>query len=164
VPGLLALFSGIAFLGDDLEVSGTGLAYFWVGVLIAADGAMSGRRGTTWFGGALVALGTGLFVGDLLPDDASPNTGGVAFMLAGGALVLLAVWLAATTHEPPDDEPGPSVLRRPTRPAGSAPVAAPPPGAAPAEPSPWAPPPPPVDAPTTAPPRRRAPLRADPDE
>jgi hypothetical protein len=157
-PGLLALVSGIAALGDELEAAGTGIVFLVAGAFVAAGGAVAGRRGTTWVGGAMAGLGALLLVVDAEPDTA--GDAGVLLLLAGAALVVVATLVADRLDEPPADVEGPSTWRRVAAMSirQAEPSSVPPPGVPPAldpdAPSPFAPPAPPPPGPPPAPPER----------
>lgn len=85
------------FLADELEEAGTGLLYVALGLALAINGAVSGRRATTWFGGAGVGVGTAVFLVDMT-DDAT--VGGMLFLAAGIGLVFAAHTYAGARNEP----------------------------------------------------------------
>lgn len=111
VAALVVLPVGVAFLGDELEPVGAGLLGTAIGVAVAAHGASVGRRATTWLGAAGAAAGLLVVVGDLI-DEATP--GGIALMVVGVGVVVVAEALRHATGEPdevgivPVQEPAPS--------------------------------------------------------
>jgi hypothetical protein len=156
--GHAALVAGIVLLADDLKASGVGLVFFFVGIVVARLGALSGRRVTTIIGAVEIGVGATIVLGDSM-DDAGPTSFGTALFVLGAAIAVLAQVFHISTGEPPQTTPGPSSfprwsparLRVGTTPTGEAPSpwAGPPtPGGAP---PPWAPPPASAD-PTFAPP------------
>ncbi len=107
--GLLAVVQGVIALGIELEdAHGAGAIILVAGVALAVFGGSTGRRFTTWFGGAASALGVGLIV---LPDVDSASAGGL--LLLGSGLVVVAV-----THLVAEqlDEPDELATDRPTDP------------------------------------------------
>lgn len=147
---LPTLFTGVAFLGDDLEQAGSGLLLLLVGAGLAAHGATLGRRATAWVGGGATALGAAIFLGDMT-DDAT--VGGLLFLAAGIGLVAAGHAVASALREPDEmavTVPLPAaVTAGPAAvPAADDPATPPPPPPVPAD----APPPPPADDSEWAPP------------
>ncbi|MFP5254797.1 MAG: hypothetical protein ACLGI8_02995 [Acidimicrobiia bacterium] len=85
------------FLADELQEAGTGLLLIALGLALAVSGAASGRRATTWLGGAAVGLGAAVFLTDMTED---PTVGGMLFLAAGIGLVFAAHGYAAARDEP----------------------------------------------------------------
>jgi hypothetical protein len=157
------------FLADELQEAGTGLLYVALGLALAINGAVSGRRATTWFGGAAVGVGTAVFLVDMT-DDAT--IGGMLFLAAGIGLVFAAHTYARARDEPDEmlvtGAPmagigGPGSMWSPVAPAAAGAAAgiataAPPPPTTPAPPTSTTPdtapaaPSPPVDDAEWAPP------------
>lgn len=179
---LPCLVVGVAALADDLQQAGTGLLMILLGAGVAAHAATVGRRLTTWVGGATVALGLAILLGDMT-DDAT--VGGMLYLAGGIAMVAVAHVAAQALSEPDETTPGPSTFGGPRPsssvmtpapavdatwaprppadqppgtwapappPPGSTPPPASPPPAPPLPPPPSAPPPPPGGTPPPAPP------------
>ena len=96
---------------------GSGLLLAVIGLALAYNGATIWRRATTWIGGAAMALGLALFLGDMAGDSAT--TGGMLFIAGGIAMVFLGHLLASALDEPDElavttatreDAPAPRVL------------------------------------------------------
>src|SRR5690606_35212479 len=85
------------FLADELQEAGTGLLYVAIGLALAINGAVSGRRATTWVGGAAVGVGTAVFLVDMTEDA---TIGGMLFLAAGIGLVFAAHTYAQARDEP----------------------------------------------------------------
>src|SRR5690606_37122109 len=85
------------FLPGELQEAGTGLLSVAIGLALAINGAVSGRRATTWVGGAAVGVGTAVFLVDM-PEDAT--IGGMLFLAAGIGLVFAAHTYAQARDEP----------------------------------------------------------------
>jgi len=85
------------FLADELQEAGSGLLSIFLGLALAVSGAASGRRTTTWVGGAAVGVGTAVFLVDMT-DDAT--VGGMLFLAAGIGLVFAAHTYAGARDEP----------------------------------------------------------------
>lgn len=100
--GLFTVVLGVGIVGDDLETVGTGIAFTLVGALFAYLGATAGRRATNWIGAALVFFGITLVLGDQL-DDATAF--GVAEIVLGGIVILVAHWISTQYREPPEVSP-----------------------------------------------------------
>jgi drug/metabolite transporter (DMT)-like permease len=107
--GVITLFAAISLLANDLDEVGTGFALIVAGVVLAVLGALGERRGTTWFGGAAVALGAAVLAGKAADD----NTDALAVLLIafGAAVVLLGAWLQFGGGEPAETLEGPSTFR-----------------------------------------------------
>ena len=133
---------GVIGLADDLEAAGSGVLLALIGLGLAYNGATIWRRATTWIGGAAMALGLALFLGDMAGDSAT--TGGMLFIAGGIAMVFLGHLLASALGEP--DELAVTTATRAAAPPPRVLVAEPP---APADPdAAWKPPiPPPPGAP-----------------
>ena len=104
---LLATPVGVLALAEDLEATGTGVLTAAIGVAFAAVGSASARRATAWIGGAAVAIGVLVVVGDAVDE---PTPGGLTLMVVGAALVVAAEMLRRSTDEPDEvdvvrDEP-----------------------------------------------------------
>ncbi|HZM42639.1 MAG TPA: hypothetical protein VFB94_26165 [Acidimicrobiales bacterium] len=153
--GHIALPAGILFLSDDLNATGTGLAFVLAGGLVIWSGALGARRATTIIGAIELIIGVVVVLGDVM-EDADPTSVGSALFVIGTALVLGSQLLHRQTRETPPSTPGPSEFPGPPRapqPAGApfGPYAPPPgpypggPGGPPSGPHPpaGAPPPPP---------------------
>ena len=89
---------GVIGLADDLEAAGSGVLLALIGLGLAYNGATIWRRATTWIGGAAMALGLALFLGDMAGDSAT--TGGMLFIAGGIAMVFLGHLLASAIGEP----------------------------------------------------------------
>ena len=89
---------GVVGLADDLEAAGSGLLLAVIGFALAYDGGTVWRRGTTWIGGAAMALGLAIFLGDMAGDSAT--TGGMLFIAGGIAMVFLGHLFATAVGEP----------------------------------------------------------------
>ncbi|MFL6205032.1 MAG: hypothetical protein ACJ739_06745 [Acidimicrobiales bacterium] len=89
---------GVIGLADDLEASGSGLLLALIGLALAWHGASVWRRATSWIGGATMALGLAIFLGDMAGDDAT--TGAMLFIAGGLAMVFGGHLLASVLHEP----------------------------------------------------------------
>lgn len=147
------LAAGVVGLVDDLEVAGSGVLLALIGLGLAYNGATIWRRATTWIGGAAMALGLALFLGDMAGDSAT--TGGMLFIAGGIAMVFLGLLLASALGEP-DELAVTTATPEAAPPASADPDAAwkppipPPPGAPEADdkgpdlPPPATPPPPPA--------------------
>lgn len=98
----LALPTGAFAVTRDLGGATVGVVGVVVGAAVAFVGARCGRRGTTWSGVAVAALGV---VG--LADAVSDRTSvvAVAVILAGAAVVAVAPQVAALVGEPPPAPP-----------------------------------------------------------
>jgi len=153
--GHIALPAGILFLSDDLNATGTGLAFVLAGGLVIWSGALGARRATTIIGAIELIIGVVVVLGDVM-EDADPTSVGSALFVIGTALVLGSQLLHRQTRETPPSTPGPSEFPgapRAPQPAGApfGPYAPPPgpypggPGGPPSGPHPpaGAPPPPP---------------------
>jgi hypothetical protein len=137
------LVVGVIALADDLQQVGTGLLMVVLGAGVAAHAATVGRRLTTWVGGATVAAGLAILLGDMT-DDAT--IGGMLYLAAGVGVVAVAHFAAQALSEPDETVPGPSTFGGPRTPAAS-PV--PVPSTSPAPDQTWAPRPPADEAPGT---------------
>jgi len=86
-------------LAEDLETAGSGLLVTALGAALALVGTSVHRRGLTWLGGAGVAIGVAIFLGDMT-DDAT--VGGMLYLAAGIGLVFVGhAW--ATARAEPDE-------------------------------------------------------------
>lgn len=145
--GFVATVLGIAHLGEDLEGVGTGVLFVVVGAVLAIYGATQGRRFTTWAWALGVGVGVVLILGDILEDSAAGF--GVAAIVVGIGVIVLAEVLTNWLNEPDELTSGPSSFTPPSKPGppvgatawsgyptGQAPMPAPPP--------PPPPPPPPA--------------------
>ena len=116
-----------------------------IGLALAWHGATVWRRATSWIGGATMALGLAIFLGDMAGDNAT--TGGMLFIAGGIAMVFVGHLLASVLNEPDElaittgwhgaDGPAPVVVPSddPATPDAAVP--------APDDPdAPWQPPPP----------------------
>ena len=147
VAALPCLAVGVFGLAPDLEAAGSGLLLAAIGLALAWHGATVRRRATSWIGGATMALGLAIFLGDMSGDIAT--TGGMLFIAGGIAMVFLGHLLRAALDEPDELAVtyGVRVANGPMRQVvPSAPIPPPPgapdPGTGPdAE---WRPPPPPA--------------------
>ena len=145
VAALPCLFVGVIGLAPDLEAAGTGLLMVAIGLALAYNGASVWRRATTWIGGAVAALGLGIFLADMAGDDAT--IGGMLFIAGGIGLVFVGHLIANAINEPDEMTVTFGVAAVPAGPmrrvtplvAGSDA----PPAPAPDE-AEWAPPPPPT--------------------
>ena len=88
---------GVIGLADDLEASGTGLLLAAIGLGLAWHGATVWRRASSWIGGAAMAFGLALFLGDMAGDNAT--TGGMLFIAGGIAMVFGGHLLASALNE-----------------------------------------------------------------
>ena len=107
VAGHLALITGIVALADDLDASGTGIAFVLAGVVVARLGAVGGRRLTTIIGAVEIGGGALLVLGDAM-EESSPTSFGTALFVLGAAIAALAQVLHLSTREPAQTTPGPS--------------------------------------------------------
>ena len=150
---LPCLAVGVIGLAPDLEASGTGLLLVGIGLALAYNGATVWRRATSWIGGAAMAVGLALFLGDNAGE--SVTTAGMLFIAGGVGMVFIGHLIASATIEP--DEltvtVGGPVEAAPERVLVAEP-AAPAEDAEDADPhAPWKPPiPPPLAAPDDDPP------------
>jgi hypothetical protein len=103
--GVTATIAGIVLLSNDLEQVGTGIALTLAGALFALVGSWCKRRGTNWVGGALMFAGVSLAVAD--PFD-TPTSFGLAEIVAGSAVILVAHWIVTYWHEQPETDDAPS--------------------------------------------------------
>ena len=94
---LPCLAVGVGGLASDLEAAGTGLLLAVIGLALAWHGATVWRRATSWIGGAAMALGLAIFLGDMAGDNAT--TGGMLFIAGGIAMVFGGHLLASALHE-----------------------------------------------------------------
>ena len=148
--GHVALPAGLLFLSEDLDATGTGLAFVLAGGLVIWSGALGARRATTIIGAIELIIGVVVVLSDVM-EDASPTSVGSALFVIGTALVLGSQLLHRQTRETPPSTPGPSEFPgqpRVPQPAGApyGPYAPPPgpyPGGAPSGPYPPAGGPPP---------------------
>lgn len=165
LAALPALAVGIIGLAPDLEAAGTGVFMVAIGLALTYHGATVWRRATNWIGGATVAAGLALFLGDMAGDDVT--IGGMLFIAGGIAMVFAGHAVATATREPDEltpTRPAVGVAAGPMRrvepllaePAPAppsvddsqfAPPIPPPPGAPLIPPPPGAPPPQPPDPP-----------------
>jgi hypothetical protein len=108
---------GVIGLADDLEAAGTGLLLVVIGLTLAYHGASIWRRATSWIGGATMALGLALFLGDMADDNVT--TGGMLYVAGGIAMVFVGHLIASAIAEldelmvttgGPVPEPAPRVL------------------------------------------------------
>lgn len=106
VAGLVATGIGIAHLGGDLELVGSGLLLMILGTLLAVYGATQGRRFTTWTWSAGIGLGVLLIVGEAFDENAAGF--GVSAMILGAGVVVLSWFVTGQFSEPDEMEPGPS--------------------------------------------------------
>ncbi|MGH9210563.1 MAG: hypothetical protein ACRD2C_07745 [Acidimicrobiales bacterium] len=159
VAGFVATGLGIAHLGGDLEAAGTGVLLVIVSAAMAIYGATEGRRFTTWAWTGGVGLGVLLIAGDIFEETLAGF--GVAAIVLGVGVILLAHVLTRRLGEPDEMTSGPSSFRpqRPGPPAAAwagYPAAGAPAGGAPqwpGQPLPTGPnPPAPSPAPQTDPP------------
>ena len=95
---LPCLAVGVIGLAPDLEASGTGLLLVGIGLALAHHGATIWRRATSWIGGAAMALGLALFLGDNAGD--SVTTGGMLYIAGGVGMVFIGHLIASATIEP----------------------------------------------------------------
>jgi hypothetical protein len=152
--GHVALPAGLLFLSEDLNATGTGLAFVLAGGLVIWSGALGARRATTIIGAIELIIGVVVVLSDVM-EDASPTSVGSALFVIGTALVLGSQLLHRQTRETPPSTPGPSEFPgqpRAPQPAGTpyGPYAPPPgpyPGGPPSGPYPPAGGPPPQGPP-----------------
>ena len=135
VASHVALPTGVALLAEDLEPAGAGAVFVVAGVVVAWFGARNGRRGSTIVGALEVGVGVVMILSDLM-EDASPTSIGIALLLIGAAIALVAQLLHTQTGESPQMTLGPSTFSR-ARPAQPSP-----PWPQPQAPAPPPPPPP----------------------
>lgn len=95
---LPCLTVGVIGLAPDLEAAGSGLLMVGIGLALAYLGASVWRRATTWIGGAVAALGLGIFLADMAGDSAT--TGGMLFIAGGIGLVFGGHAISVTISEP----------------------------------------------------------------
>ncbi len=129
-----ALVVGTLGMMDDLEQAGTGLLMLLIGAGLAYHGATTRRRGTAWFGGAMAALGTAVFLSDMADD---PTIVGMLFLTAGIGIVFAGHALSRAL-----DEPDEMTVTDPALVVAAAPASIPPPPPAPQgdEDAAWRPP------------------------
>jgi hypothetical protein len=107
VAALVVLPFAVSFLGDELNGIGAGLLGVVVGGLVAALGASSGRRATTWLGAAGAALGFVAIVFDLFDE---PTPAGIGLIVVGALVVLGSEAGRNAVDEPDELVPGPSTI------------------------------------------------------
>src|SRR5262245_9730919 len=112
--GHVALPTGILFLSEDLNATGTGLAFVLAGGLVIWSGALGARRATTIIGAIELIIGVVVVLGDVM-EDADPTSVGSALFVIGTALVLGSQLLHHQTRETPPSTPGPSEFPGPPR-------------------------------------------------
>jgi len=99
--GVVTIIIGISALSDDLEQIGTGLAFAGAGLLLCYLGATESRRATSWTGAVLVSIGVTAAVAE--PFD-SATSFGIAEIIVGGLVILVAHWIATQFREPPETD------------------------------------------------------------
>lgn len=100
VAGFLATAVGIAAASADLHEIGVGILLIVAGLVLGAYGAGSGRRFTTWIWAAAVAAGIADIVGKVAGDNTAG--GGIALIVCGAGVVILAHLLTTAVHEADD--------------------------------------------------------------
>jgi len=120
VAGLVATAIGIAHLGGDLELTGSGILLIIVGTLLALYGVTQGRRFTAWAWAAAVGLGVLLIVGDAFEENAAGF--GISAIVLGAGVVVLGWFVTGQFSEPDEMQPGPSTFT-PRRPGPGGPAA-----------------------------------------
>jgi hypothetical protein len=105
--GHVALPAGLLFLSEDLNATGTGLAFVLAGGLVIWSGALGARRATTIIGAIELIIGVVVVLSDVM-EDSSPTSVGSALFVIGTALVLGSQLLHRQTRETPPSTPGPS--------------------------------------------------------
>ena len=95
---LPCLAVGVLGVAPDLEASGTGLLLVGIGLALAYNGATVWRRATSWLGGAAMAVGLALFLGDNAGE--SVTTAGMLFIAGGVGMVFIGHLIASATIEP----------------------------------------------------------------
>ena len=95
---LPCLAVGVIGLAPDLEASGTGLLLVGIGLALAHHGATIWRRATSWIGGAAMALGLALFLGDNAGENLT--TAGMLYIAGGVGMVFIGHLIASATIEP----------------------------------------------------------------
>ena len=113
LAGIVIAPAAILILADDLNELGTGLAFALLGVAFGAGGAITGRRWTTWFGGALVVQGLAVLAAELAGDDASATEVGIILMVFGLIAVGGGIAVSRLLGEPDETVDGPSRFGRP---------------------------------------------------
>ena len=89
---------GVVGLAPDLEASGTGLLLVGIGLVLAHSGATTWRRATSWIGGATMAVGLALFLGDNAGE--SVTTAGMLYIAGGIGMVFIGHLIASAVNEP----------------------------------------------------------------
>jgi len=100
VGGFLATAAGSAAAAVNLPPIAEGVMLIVLGAILAGFGARGARRFTTWAWSAGVALGVVVIIGKLA--DQNSAAAGVALIVSGAVLVVLAHFLAGVLHEPDD--------------------------------------------------------------
>jgi hypothetical protein len=96
---VIVLPFAVLLLASDLEEIGTGVLLLVLGAGLAIAGPAQGRRFTSWLGGFSIFWGTSLIVAELVGGDSASGLG-VAFMVAGAAVVVGGHHLAKALDEP----------------------------------------------------------------
>ncbi|MGH9185156.1 MAG: hypothetical protein ACRD0U_04965 [Acidimicrobiales bacterium] len=114
VAGFVATVVGIAHVGSDLQLAGTGILLIAAGAVVATFAVTQGRRFTTWAWAAGAGLGVLLIPADIFDDNAAGF--GFTAILLGAAVVFAAHRLAETFDEPDETLPVASRFRRAVEP------------------------------------------------
>jgi putative effector of murein hydrolase LrgA (UPF0299 family) len=104
--GFVATVVGIIHMADDLQATGTGLLLILIGTVLAVYGVTRGRRFTAWTWAAGIGLGVLVILTDAFDDNAAAF--GVAAMVLGAGVVLVAHLVAQQFAEPDELAPGPT--------------------------------------------------------
>lgn len=99
VAGLFIVNNGYQALSEDLEPAGTGILIAATGLAIAVYFSRFDRRATTWLGGAGVALGVALVIGDVM-EDGDPTSVGTVALIVGAVIVAAAELISRAMSEP----------------------------------------------------------------
>lgn len=106
--GAVTTVLGLGHLGGDLQPLGIGLVLIAAGAVLATYGANQQRRFTTW--GWCLGIGSGVLL--VITDFTEDNVAGfgIAAIVLGAGVIVLAQVLAARLKEPDEMWPGPSGL------------------------------------------------------
>ncbi|HLF99268.1 MAG TPA: hypothetical protein VI916_02275 [Acidimicrobiia bacterium] len=99
VAGLFIVNNGFSALSGDLEMAGTGILIAATGCAVAIYFSGFGRRATTWIGGAGVASGVVMVIGDAM-EDSDLTAIGLTVLVVGAALIIGADLVSRAMSEP----------------------------------------------------------------